>query len=850
MTPTTTRLVLLALGFTLIGPPPLAQAQRLQLPLAGESPTTGVRLAAPSLVSSVQSAALEVNPALLAHLPSWHVLFHHAEIRQEGRQNGGGDALFGATTLPFYRPLGVGLGLQWLRPADAIGYDDSVKLSLGLAWRAGSLFSLGLAYHHYFCNGDDDLDGLDTLDLGLAVHPFEWLGAGLQVRDVTTPKWGGLPLQRVYELEVLVRPLRTQRLELSAGLRLGERRLEVDPRVRLAGEPIAGLTLFTEVELMHRDLYRTDDPVLDVRATAGVGVSWEHVSLALSTFLGRQLPETASGPLSEGGTRSAFQGLGATVALHGAAHEPLFSLEKKLLFVDMAEVKDSQDLARLAQLLLDLEGREDLAGLALKVDELKLGWSGVQEVRGFLARMRKAGKRSFAFVVAGGAREYYLAAGADRVYLDPAGGLRLQGLVMENLYFRNFLDKVGAKAQFIRIAEYKSAPEQFSRTEASPEGREARRALLDDLIGQVLSDLGRDRKKSPEAMKAIIDEGPFTPPLALAKGLVDDLVDPGEVEDRLKQETGAELVKAESLKRHTGRFQVGGGVAIIVVEGDIVQGKSQTIPLIGSRTAGDRTLVEAIEWARGADEVRAVVLRVNSPGGSALASHHIWQELRKLQKVKPVVVSLGDVAASGGYYVASGGGRILAQPATITGSIGIFTGKFDLSGLMRHLGITEDGEARGLRARMDSFTRPYSDEERAVILDRLQYYYRQFLGAVAVSRGMTQDRVHGLARGRIWSGQQAIKRGLCDGTGGLIEALEEARRLAGFSSSAPVRTFLLPRQPKGLLQRVLGLAGLDRSSILPLPASLGDLLRVVPPVLFSASSGEPLARLPYQIDIN
>ena len=833
-----------------------AQAQSALTPLAGESPTSGIQLPKASLTAGADAAAVELNPGALALVPSWSVLVHHMEISRHGRAAGGGDAVLLSTPLPLLKSLSFGAGLQWLRPAHAVTHSGvqhrdthNVKLSLALSWRYRRWLSLGLAYHTFFSNSDEALNSLHTMDLGLVVRPFEWLGAGLVVRNLTTPHYAGYPLQRVYELELTARPLGNHRLELGAALRLEERRLELDPRFLLAAEPLDGLRLFGHVDLLHRDFNRDNAPFWDVRAMVGLELHLERVGVALSTLLGRDLSNQSAGPLAGEAARSVLQGVGVTLRVDGARRAPLFNIQKSLLVLNLNSSPDEHTMIKLVALLRKAEQRPDIHGVLLKLAEFKPGWANAQELRNLLARLRQAGKVCYAYVQDPGIKDYYLAAAADQVLLDPAGGLRLQGIAMRSLHFRGLFDKVGVSAQFVRIAQFKSAPEAYTQSTASPPVRKMREALLQDLFDQVIADLAADRKKSAAQLRKIIDQGPFTPVLAKAAGLVDHLVAPSKLASYMEEQTGARLISPKKLRRRSGRWAGGPSVAVILVEGDIVQGRSLTIPLLDHHLVGDETIIKSLQWARGSDSVKAVVLRVNSPGGSALASHHIWQEVAETRKVKPVVVSLGDMAASGGYYVAAAGDRIFAQPSTFTGSIGIFTGKFDLSGLMDKVGITLDAHTRGKRALMESFHRPYTKEERAFILTQLKYYYDQFTQAVAQGRKLKKEQVDKVARGRVWTGKQARARGLVDAQGGLTEAIGEAKKRAGYEEDRPLRLMVLPRVKKSLLTRALEYAtgSAAASPWLHLPGPVKAALRGIPAVLFRHVSGHPLARLPFQL---
>ncbi|MCC6746218.1 MAG: signal peptide peptidase SppA [Deltaproteobacteria bacterium] len=842
------RHTIVAIAILLAAALPAGAQRRPLTPLAGESPTTGIRLDAPSLVSSVDASALEASPGALGLLRGWSLFLRHAELRSGGRLGGTGDALLAAGSLPFLPSVVLGAGLQWLRPADAVGYDDSVKLSFGFGWSAVPHLSLGMTLHTFIADRDGALDGLTTLDLGLVLRPFEWAAVGFAVRDLTTPRYDSLPLQRLYDVELALRPLATRRLELGLGVKIGERRGDADPHLRVWAEPLRGLALFSHLELLRRDFYRTGEPQLDLRATVGLSFQFERMAFAVSTVLGRQMP-LGPGVLAGEDARGTFQGAGISLQLNSARQPPLLQLTRHLVRIPLKGRLDERKWVELVELLHAIERRPDVVAVSLEPDGFQAGWAQTQELRAWVSRLRQRGKRSFAVLRAPSAKEYYLAAATDRILLDPAGGVQLQGLAMQGLFLRGLLDWLGVSPQYVKIAEYKSAPEQFTHRASTPPARAMREAFLSDLWHQLIQDLARDRRTTPAKLTRLIDQGPFIPPHALSSGLVDEVLDPTEVKLRLRRLTGALPVEGGALRRAPDRWPVGPAIAIVALEGDIVRGKSAHIPFIDRDLVGDETIVEALSWARGAPSIKAVVLRINSPGGSAMASDRIWREVRLTRKVKPVIVSLGDIAASGGYYAACAGDRIFAQPATTTGSIGIFTGKFDLSGLLRKLGVSTETLSRGLHARMDALDRPYTEEERRFILDRLQYYYRAFLSAVAQGRRVTAARVHAVGKGRVWTGSQAQREGLVDARGGLIDAIEEARRRVGLGTERPVRLVVLPRVKEGLLGKALRLLSRSesREAAFPLPSVAAQLLRGLPAVLLRVEANEPLTRLPFDL---
>ncbi len=822
-----------------------AWAQRPLKPFAGEPPTLGIHLPSPSLVNDLDPSGIEMNPGTLGLLDSWSLMFHHAELKSQGRVDGGGDALLIGLPIPLVKNMIFGFGLQWLRPAESIGYSDSTKISFALSWRLIPSFALGLAVHTFVSADDPALGDLNTADFGLTLRPSEWLGMGLVVRDLFSPHYQGFPLQRLYDWEIALRPLSTNRLELGLGVRIGERRDTWDPRVRLEVEPLNGLRLFGDVEFIYRDFYRNDQPFTDVRATAGLSFNLEHIGLAFSTIFGRELPSPIPTGLSEKDLRSSYQGVGATLRLQGARRVPLFTVEKGLVHVVLKGPMRQKKMLELVLLLREIERRPEAQGLFLEINGLEAGWAQAQELRYWLKRLRHSGKKSYVYLLTPNEREYYLATAADHIFLDAAGELQLKGLALQSIFFRGTFDKIGVNPQFIRIAEFKSAPEGYMRKSASPAAREMNNVILDNLFSQLVSDLANDRQKKVAELHRLIEQGLFTPPQAKATGLVDSITNTNEIATLLEKTIQTDVFKASELRRAPVRWPVGPGIAVIVVEGDIIQGKSADLPILNRRLVGDETIVNALNWARTTDKIKAVVIRVNSGGGSAVASQRMWREVVRTRQVKPVVVSLGDVAASGGYYVACAGEKIFAQPGTLTGSIGIFSGKFDFSGLLDKLGINIESLSKGKHALMNSMTRPYTAEERSMILAQLQYGYRAFLSAVSQGRHLSQDQVHEIARGRVWTGSQAKERGLVDESGDFYAAVEYAKQRAGFAEERPVRFVVLPQEEKSIFKKALDLVGTQQSSSFSLPSAWAQSLRSFPPVLFHAHNGEPIARWPF-----
>jgi protease IV len=450
--------------------------------------------------------------------------------------------------------------------------------------------------------------------------------------------------------------------------------------------------------------------------------------------------------------------------------------------------------------------------------------------------------------VSGTGRDYFVATAADKIYVDPAGGLRLVGMAGTTMYFRGAFEQFGVLPQFEKIAEYKSAPEQFTETGPTQIAAKMRGELFDSLWERWVATVADARHLTSDEVNALVDAGPYTAgDLAKNTKLVDAVAAPDKVSQLVTSDLGAILPVTSPATERPERWDRP-GVAIVYVDGDITDGKSQSVPLIGENLAGADSLIAALSEARSDPGIRAIILRIDSPGGSALASELISREVFATRGVKPILCSMSDVAASGGYFVAAGCETIFAEPMTITGSIGIFYGKFDVGGLAKKLGITTDTYKHGKHADIESLFRPYTDEERAVLLDKLRYMYSRFVGAVSEGRGIKKEAVDAVGKGHVWTGTQAKPIKLVDQFGGLGDALEEAKRRMGLSPDTRVQLYELPDLPSSLLGTLVKLAGVDAQtsmSLGDLPA-IKNLLRGVPASVLVAPDAAQ-ARLPFEI---
>jgi protease-4 len=494
--------------------------------------------------------------------------------------------------------------------------------------------------------------------------------------------------------------------------------------------------------------------------------------------------------------------------------------------------------ASLVSLLSELtkaERDERIAGVLFRIGGLDMGWGKAEELRAALARLRDKGKRSIAYLELeqlGGNLEYYLASGADEVVMAPASRNALVGLAGEYLFLGGLFEKVGVELEYERIGEYKSAVESYAERAMSDANREMTEALLDSIDGRFVSAIAASRELAPERVRAAIDEAPTTPERMRELGLVDRVAWGDEV---LAEETP--VVEADAyagVDPAAVGFAPVATFALVYGAGPVVTGEGFVSPRGGFVLAAD-TVADAIDQAAEAPDVRAIVFRVDSPGGSPLASDIVWRAIQRArQRGKPVVASFSDVAASGGYYVACGADRIVSQPTTFTGSIGVFVLRPVLRDLLDDLDVGVATITRGARAELLLSSQPLSPESREVLRTDVRSIYDLFVRRVAEGRSLGAEEVDAVGRGRVWTGAQAEERGLVDALGGLREAVRQAKELTGIDLEADVVLVQYP-PPKPLPDQIaeaLGLAVRAAVPRLPLPraaAALFDTLVGLPP---------------------
>lgn len=527
-------------------------------------------------------------------------------------------------------------------------------------------------------------------------------------------------------------------------------------------------------------------------------------------------------------------------------------------------IEQTQSFTSLITQLRKAKVDSRIGAVLLDVDFPGIGWGKADELRDAIKDFRTSGKPVYAYMEIGTNREYYIATAAEKIFLPPGGDLYVNGFAAQAMFYRGSLDKLGVEPQFIKIGKYKNAPDQYTEKEMTEGQKEVTNAILDDYYGRVVSTIAETRKKSPEDVKALIDNAPYNAPQAKTQGLIDDAFYREQVYDELKNRLGYKTedklrtisgsayreIPSDSLGLNNGER-----VAVIYASGAIAGGRSSNSPF-GGEMVGSDTIVKAVNDAADDSSIKAIVLRVDSPGGSALASDLIWYALENAKAKKPIVVSMGDVAASGGYYIACNANKIVAEPSTVTGSIGVFMGKPVLSGFYNWVGVTTQYTTRGKNAGIFREDTKWEGDELAKMQEQTNnIYFTNFVPKVAKGRNKSVEDVNTIGQGHVWTGAQAKQNGLIDEFGGLEKAIEIAKQLANLPADKDVRRVSFP-EPRPFIETIFGGGAsvetkeeqTQRAIIEAMPKDIRRTLRYAS-ILDQMKRGEAMMMLPYELEI-
>ena len=534
-------------------------------------------------------------------------------------------------------------------------------------------------------------------------------------------------------------------------------------------------------------------------------------------------------------------------------------------------------LHRVIERLDKAAGDDRVKGVVLSIESPDLGRARADELRAAVARLRKAGKPVAAHLVGSEPVHYMVALACDTITMPPAATLEITGVRAEVTFFKQLLDTLGVQAEILQVGEFKGAGEPLTRSTMSPQLRAQYEAFVGDLFEQLVERIAADRKLAPEKVRELVDTGVFTPEAAREAGLIDAVGYEDEVaaalakkvelaEPKIARDYAArkmdndfsgigglvKLVEMLSGQKQTAASGKQKQVAIVHVTGEIAEGKGRDDLLAGG-AAGSDAVIEAIRDAAQDDKVAAIVLRIDSPGGSALASDLIWREAERTKK--PVVASLSDTAASGGYYVAVAADKIVAAPGTLTGSIGVVGGKIAVGNALDRYGVHTDVVSKGKNAGWLSMQTPFTAAEREAFMATMKDVYRLFTTKVAAGRKLDLAKLDTLAEGRVFTGRMAKEAGLVDRLGTLDDAIDEAKQLAGLAADEEIERVLLP-EPRGLFDDLFGMtgaaappmAGVDLvARLIGLPGF--EAARAHAGTLSALTSGRPQMLLPMRVKV-
>src|SRR5215510_9911757 len=461
-----------------------------------------------------------------------------------------------------------------------------------------------------------------------------------------------------------------------------------------------------------------------------------------------------------------------------------------------------------------------IKAILLDVNLSGVGWGKAEELRDAITDFRSSGKPVYAYIEFGLNKEYYIATACDKIIVPPPGELFINGLAADVMFFRGSLDKLGVYPDIYQIGKYKSAGDMFTQKQMTDAHREYINSMLDDLYGRYINAIAQARHRTPDEVRALIDNAPYSAVKAKEAGLIDDVMYKDEVEKQFKkllsykdtdQFVAVRGVDYRDVEPESLGLNKGEKIAVIYATGEIGSGSSRNSPS-GEQSIGSETVAKALNDAAADKTLKAIVLRVDSPGGSGLASDIIWHAVEAANQKKPVVVSMSDVAASGGYYISASAAKIIAEPSTITGSIGVVAGKPVMRGFYDWLGISNEYVLRGKNAGMFRETEKFSDDERAKFEEWIKTtYYQDFVPKVAKGRNKDAQYIDSVAQGRVWTGGQAKDRGLVDEFGGLDKAIEVAKQLAKIPADKGVERVILP-YPTTFLQQLLNSSSGENSN--------------------------------------
>ena len=764
----------------------------------------------PQILDPLQSAAdawylrdLDANPGSLGMFQGWELDFLHstaARGRSAALPGLDGQRVLLGGRLGAGRSLGLALAGRFEHLHDPLkGGGHLWTGGFGTALSFGRIGALGLSWR--WLRGDS-WDHRSDGSLGLVVRPTRWMSLGTAIHHLNRPRWAGQVLERSARVGLAFRPLSSPLLSIGGDwegdLAHGNTR-QVLGRVRIA--PVDGLAFTAGFTAAREDGDWAFGGAASMSFMPGIRQGRVHGGAFFDQNGYGGFQAGLSLRSTEEPTVAGSRGTFVEVALTGGLPERPASVLFKAPGMSLLDLR-----LKLRSLARD----RYVAGILLKITNFSGGFTQAQEIARSVADLRAHGKKVYVYLEDARNRAVYIAAHGDHIILNPSTVVRMMGIHLVRRFYKDAMAALGIEAQVVRFEEYKSAADGYVQQESREVVRVATRARLDTMYEQFAGDIAAMRARPIEEVKGWIDAAPMGPRRAKELGIVDAIGGRGDLHKLIRTREGARVrftKRFPTVPRQDLRWGSNPRLAVILLEGFMVTGVSRTIPLIGMRFSGSDTVGAALDQAAADPTIDGILFRIQSPGGLALAAEILNRKVIAAAKLKPLVVSVGSVAASGGYYAAAGAPRIFIMPGSVTGSIGVVYGKPVVSGLLDLLKIRREHTVRGKHADLDSLDRRLSDAELEHMRRELGEIYQLFMDRVAEGRKMTRERVRELARGRVWMGSDALESGLADQDGGILEALEYLLARIRDRRAYPPELVYLPRGTlMGAILRGAGLA--------------------------------------------
>ncbi len=669
----------------------------------------------------------------------------------------------------FLNFFGMAFSTLWRTAPDK---ERATKYSFGTGFSATRSFSLGTSYS-WIQSTSPYLDNYYQWDVGVLMRPWRFLSLGLVGRSLNRPTYKEEELRPRWDMGVALRPwFRNPEFitfSVDGTYFTSETFDAIAPKYGVEIVPVTGFTIYGNM-----------DP--DKNYAMGIKFSQEFVEFSAQGNIPSEKGNFYSGGFLYGIER--FPAKMAAIQRYLVIDLNLAYPERKNdgSFLTKENMTFYETLAAIAR----AENDSRVKGILVIGQQFRGGWGQAEELRNALSDFRiNSGKMVYAHLESASNKEYYIASAADEISMPPAGTLAITGLRAELMFISDLLDKIGVKADFVAAGDYKSAPNMFTRNSPTPFDEEQTKDILKNLDEHIKNSIIISRRMNPENLNSRFERGLFSADQAKTAGLIDEINYYSEMEDKLKGNLvnkpfwKMDLESYVRSRTYDDSWACKKRIALVVMDGEITSGPSGDTSLFQSNSTGSDTMVTLLDKIERDGSIKAVVIRINSPGGSGLASDIIWKAIMDLKKSgKYVIVSIGDVAASGGYYLAVGGDHILANQTSVMGSVGVFAGKFSLKGLYEKLGVNKYTYKMNSKASIWSETDTFSPEEKALLQEHIKDFYALFLQRVKTSRKLPMEEVEKHAGGRVYLGSSGIERKMADQTGGLMLAIEMARQKA------------------------------------------------------------------------